>query len=253
MSANDLSSEEYSIDEAFKTYSSQIQNEKDKLAVIIDLIMLKSGFKCGQNDLNQTKGSQFNKLVYNQARTDFKSKEFNYYQLKSNLIIILLQSGTQIDLTGKYGNFTTGFLKINLREFFYEPQFYVTKKLNLNLVTKEFEIKFKDTILNPIKFYLKTTELISETSFINGLCDLPVELIVKLALNYLDVHSIVKLTKLNKYFYNLINSNSSSDGSIWFKLIRRDFDPTIDLLDVNYRIHYVKLYHSRKLFNKKFN
>lgn len=252
----DESSEDYATDEAFRRYASAIDTEKDKLAVVIHLIMTRSGFKYSADeecDFKQTRGAQFNKIFYDQIRSDFKSREVSYYRLKSNLIVILLQSGNSVDISVKYLTFMSSFLKLNLNEFFNEPKFYIAKKLNLNSVSKQFEIKFKDALLNPVKFFLKSTELTSELNFINGLCDLPVELIVRLTLTYLDIHSIVKLTKLNKNLYNLINSNVSSTSSVWFKLIRRDFNRDFNLTDVDFRVHYIKLYHSRRLFNKKIN
>ena len=248
------------IDKSLDKYSNEINNDKDKLAIIIHLIMLQSGLRYIENEfdiLKQTKGSQFNKLYYNQTKIDFKSKDADYYQLKNNLIIVILQSGGNVDINAKYADYSSSFIKQSLKEFFYEPQFYVTKKLNLNQVTEKFEIDFKNKILNPFKFYLKQNELntnfLLNNNYINGLIELPIELVFNLALNYLDINSIVALNRTNKYFYNLFNSDTLTESSLWLKLIKRDFKKESTNLTSNYRSQYVKLYFNRRLFNKKYN
>jgi hypothetical protein len=250
------------LNEKFKIYSNEIETDKDKLAILLHLIMLDSGFTNTNNVIKQIKRNQFNKIYYNQTKVNLKQQgQSIVYSLKHDLILILLQSGSTIDLNMKYDTFSSAFMKLNLKHIFYQPQFYVSKQTDLTEIKNNLEIEFKNKILNPFKFYLKSIELdkcLSENyNYINGILDLPIELIIKLALVYLDINSIVCLFSTNCYLYKLFNSDQMSDSSIWLKLIKRDFKTcvlnTSTTNNVNYRNKYVKLYFDQKLFNKKYN
>ena len=247
------------LNEKFKIYSNDIENDKDKLAVLLHLIMLDSGFT-NTNNFKQIKRDQFNKIFYNQTKVNLKQQgQSIVYSLKHDLILILIQSGSTIDLNKKYATFSSAFMKLNLKHSFYQPPFYVTKQTDLTEIKNNLEIEFKDKILNPFKFYLKSIEfdkcLNENYNYINGILDLPIELIIKLALVYLDINSIVCLFSTNCYLYKLFNLDQMSDSSIWLKLIKRDFKTCVlnTSTNVNYRNKYVKLYFDRKLFNKKYN
>ncbi len=258
-------------DTTIKSYSNEIENEKDQIAVFIHLIMLRAGFDSydsgaqisDKSCIKQTKGSLYNKLFYKRTKIDFKSKEQLTYDLKSSLIVLLLQSGSNVEITAKYEKFQSGFIKIHLKEFFYEPHFYVKKRTCLDTAIAQLETDFLNNVLNPFRFFIKYNELESldlDSNYINGLRELPVELVLRLAVNYLDMNTIVALFSTSKYFNRLFNSDLNTDSSVWLRLIKRDFKSECYSLHIdnsttgiNYRSKYVELYYKRKLFNKKYN
>ena len=257
-------------DTSTRKYSDEIENEKDQFAVFIHLIMLRAGFDSydsssqvnDKNSIKQIKGSLYNKLFYKRTRIDFKSREELTYDLKGSLIVLLLQSGSSVEVSAKYEKFQSGFIKLRLNEFFYEPHFYVKKRTCLDTVAAQLEINFLNNVLNPFRFYLKNNELERlglDGNYINGLSELPVELVFRLAVSYLDIGAIVALYSTSKYFYQLFNSDLNTDSSVWLRLIKRDFKSEwsslrIDsIMGANYRSKYVELYYKRRLFNKKYN
>lgn len=208
----------------FDAFKCEIENEKDKLAVMAHLIMIRENFLFLKDEmqnfyLNQVKNKNyFNKLSYNCFRSQRPSIE---YIFDSNILVCVLKSGKYVDIELKYKNFNSKFLKIDLNDFFYN---YLKssneKKMKL---FKDFELKFKSSILVPFKFYLKSTNEIFQ-HIVNGLSDLPVELLIfKLSLKYLDIRSISSLMQTSKHFYQMFNSDLKSSKSIWCYLIRRDF------------------------------
>ena len=79
------------LNEKFKIYSNDIENDKDKLAVLLHLIMLDSGFT-NTNNFKQIKRDQFNKIFYNQTKVNLKQQgQSIVYSLKHDLILILIQ------------------------------------------------------------------------------------------------------------------------------------------------------------------
>ena len=237
-------------------FEGSISADKDKLALLIHLIMVKNHFQFGDTyELNQTKDvNNFNKLNYNLIRTDNKldTNQSVRILLCSNLIIVLLKSGrATVDIQLKYKSFLTRFLKINLELSLFDSQM----KLN------EFERSFKDSILLPFKAhvkleilndkkFLKAENPLSLNSFYTGLNDLPIELLIfRLVLRFLNIESIVALCKANKFVHKVLSDQITSN-SVWKFLVLRDYK-NVDLTNVNnFRNKYVEQYLILKRFHR---
>ncbi|CAF0704547.1 unnamed protein product [Brachionus calyciflorus] len=222
----------------------QIQTNKDKLSFLIHLLISRERFSFKQNqnepqvDYNLHKIQKdeiyFTKIFYNHFQNDQIE-----YLFDSNIIITLLKSGRFIEIQLKYKNYLSNFYKINLDEMFLDLN---TKKLKL------FELNFKNVILIPFKFYLKS--MFDINTGITGLTDLPIELIIHLSLKYLDIKSIVSLSQTCRYFCKLLNPDLDRTIPFWEKLIMRDFKVYIGHKEVshNYKQEYTRLHKSTKKF-----
>ena len=230
--------EKADIERGFTFYTQQITNDFDRLTILIHLIMLQAGFKChyeNQNSIEQylklTKGSIYNKLEYNEIN---KEKSL---QLANTLIITLIKSGKcHCDLNLKYNKFISKFLKINIDSVI----------SNIERTINTFTNEFKDTVLNPFKLSIK------EPKLINGITDLPVELLTRIAVKYLNIRQVVALMQTSKYFLNLLDADRSSCNSLWFLLFKRDWDKHNSLKKewvmksgINFRNDYIKNYKSQ--------
>lgn len=98
--------------------------------------------------------------------------------------------------------------------------------LNLNLIIRRnikkigsqsyFEKKLNDTLVSDKDFTCINQIFI-------GIVDLPIELIERLLLKYLNLKSIIGLMSTNKYFYyDILNNDNRGQNSLWFKLMKRD-------------------------------
>ncbi|RNA26993.1 F-box only 7 [Brachionus plicatilis] len=225
--------------EDYKSYLSEIDSNKQKLAYLIHLILLRENF-CFLNDNGQKMDAKIsNDEIY------FTKLYYNHYQYKEtfinldNVLITLLKSGRFVDMNLKNKNFSSKFLKLNLDDFFAD--------LSLDKI-QNLELNFKNEVLIPFKIYLKSN---FDLNIITGLSDLPIELIIEISLKYLDIRSIVKLSQTCRYFRKLLDS----DGKIpfWQKLIARDFKQLIPLNTTDQSLlgskrEYIKLYKNSKRF-----
>jgi hypothetical protein len=227
-------------------FLNEINNNKDKVCFMIHLIMMQHNFcyyeanteRNTYQGINQVKSDLFNKITYNSI--DLKT---NCIILNSNLLITILKSGNNLDIHLKYKTFNSKFLTVKLHELF--------QPINVNSREKyleTFQIDFKDVILNPFKNYLRLNENIF---MINGLIDLPFEILFKLCTNYLNVRSIVSLASSCIHFNKVLFSNLTKSETIWNKLIYRDFKIKLmlndsSLLSTNYLEEYKKYYRKRK-------
>jgi len=225
----------YELDEidlvaAFEFYHSHLdvnKSDKDRLAIIIHLIMLKENFANERDhlELNQSVGGLYNKLNYNLILVD--ARQNLKFTLSSNLVVTLLKSGKFVELHCKYKMFHSEFLKINLSELFVAKKQLEHAALNFDYLNKHLRVNFVDKCLMGVKSCIKNENLDicrQARYFSNGLVDLPVEILLfKIVLKYLNVKNIGRLMQTSKYFYDLLNGDVSTDKSIWFYLLRRDF------------------------------
>jgi hypothetical protein len=240
----------------FQFYSNEIVDLKDKLAVFLHFLMLKSGFLNTSDQVTdknyeivQKKGSIYNKIEYNSViQADKKIK-----QLSSKIFLMLFIS---TDLVGEiqiqHGTFHSSFQKVKLNRLFSSetcsrPSESV--KMNLNS-TQDFIVDLKNNAINQLKLHLKRSEGLDIR--LHTLSDLPVELIYKICLKYLSTPSIVALMLTCRHFRDMFYSDSLDRKSFWNKLLKRDFETDLNLNDAyltrfnNYRTYYIDLYESRK-------
>jgi hypothetical protein len=215
---------------AFDIFQVQLDNtnEKDRLAVIVHLIMLKENFAYNDRaillELTQTKGSVYNKLNYNLIVID--EKHLSNFSMSSNLVVTLLKSGKCIEIHCKYKSFHSEFVKVNLGDLFVKKN-DEHLRFDFDYLNRNFRINFVDKCLMGVKSCIKSEnfEFFSQTRFFsNSLVDLPVEvLLFKIVLKYLNVKNVGRLMQTSKYFYDLLNADVSTEKSIWFYLLKRDF------------------------------
>jgi len=225
----------YEIDEidlvtAFGIFQVQLDanNEKDRLAVIVHLIMLKENFAYNDTttllELNQTKGSVYNKLNYNLVVID--ERDLSDFSMSSNLVVTLLKSGKCIEIHCKYKSFHSEFVRVNLGDLFVKKN-DEHLRMNFDYLNGSFRVNFVDNCVMGVKSCIKSenSELFSRTRFFsNSLVDLPVEvLLFKIVLKYLNVKNVGRLMQTSKYFYDLLNADVNTEKSIWFYLLKRDF------------------------------
>ena len=233
------------ITSSFETFKSFISSDFDRLTIIIHLIMEHSGLKFKK--LNQevsaielTTGSFYNKLTYNWFETKSKSFKFEH-----NIIITLINSGSKtIDINLKHIRFNSLFVKVSLAEFF-------SADLNSKLI--ELTNMFKDKVLNPFKLSYKDEKLII------GIVDLPVEILFRLALNYLDIKGLVSLMQTCTFFKDIFDNDRTSCNSLWYGLFKRDWDKYdslrrdwVESSSINFRNDYIKNYKRKKRNNDPF-
>jgi hypothetical protein len=227
------------LSESFTYYSHLIHNDLDRLTVLIHLIMIQANFKYNEQTshscenisfMNIHKGSFYNKLAYN--KLDYSHTENNEAlndKLESDLIIVLIRSGKSVDLNLKFNKFESSFMKINLNDEF------------TSQTIKSMIIQFRNKILNPFKFHYSK---ISNKNLIYGLLDMPIEIIYKLVLNYLDIRSIIALQNSSKHLYRILSVDQPSQF-IWKRLLFRDFKIDTNLATESYRKKYI--YHHKQL------
>jgi hypothetical protein len=228
-------------------YFNDINDNKDKICLLIHLIMIQQSFNTiieenTYRGINQSKSEFYNKITYNSI--NFKD---NYIKLTSNILITVLKSGNTVDIHLKYKTYNTKFLTLKLNEFFQTSS--LTEEIREKMLIK-FQIDFKDIILNPFKHYLRSNED-GNISLINGLIDLPLEIIFKICTNYLSVKSIVSLASTCNYLNKILFSNLTKSETIWNKLIYRDFKIKLTINDAtltntNYLQEYKKYHRKRK-------
>jgi hypothetical protein len=231
-------------DEANKDFfANDVADAKDKVAVLVHLIMVQQNFIFLVSDqcqdptsrIEQIKSDLYNKISYNAVRLKASDQ---IIKLDSNILITILKSGNNLDIHLKYKEFNSVFLKVNLGDLFL---------LNQNLET--FQVRFKDDLLNPLKLYLRTSA--ENINLINGLVDLPFEIVYKLCTTYLNVKTIMALSRSCRQINRLIFSDLKSSNSIWNKLIKRDFGIKLILNDAslpnsNYYQEYKNYFRKRK-------
>ena len=70
-------------------------------------------------------------------------------------------------------------------------------------------------------------------------------------LKYLNIKDIMSLNLTCKHFYNILNSDLTSNNSIWFRLLQRDFKSKFDnemnlgaqqASSIDYKNLYIKFY-----------
>ena len=238
---------QYELDErdltkAFDLFKDQIDADKDKLAVILHLIMLKENFffDAGTEfsiEMNQIKGDAYNKLTYNRIRLAANST----FQMNSNLVITLLKSGKHAEIHCIYKSFhPVSTIRVNFND---------ASLLDSNYLNKTLRVSFADRLLLPFKCFLRNenSEALSASRFVTGLVDLPVELLLfKIILKYLNIKNIGCLMQTSKYFYDLFNADVASEKSIWLCLLRRDFGASsasaAALTSSDYKRAYFKSY-----------
>lgn len=238
------------IDQGLDIYRDYIKDDFDRLAVLIHLVMLQSDFKHIKAEtvdpnadlyINMTVGRSFNKLSYNQVQEHTLENK--------NLILTFIRSGaSHADLNLKCGTFNSTFLKINLD---------MMPKLSDAKTIVSLTNDFKDCLLNPFKYSLK-----SQIKLINGLVDLPVELFYKLAVTYLNIRSVVALMRTSRHFMSLLNADQTSCNSLWFLLFKRDWVTIYtsannrDWLEsnatINFRTDYIKKYRALRRETSRF-
>lgn len=233
---NNLFLDQDDLSNGFENYKNYIQSDFDRLTIIINLIMNHSGFKFEQTEggINLTKGTFFNKLTFNKFEDSSKS-----FHLENNLIITLINSGSKtIDISLKYSGFNSSFMTVILTDFF-------SSSLNAKII--ELTNMFKNKVLNPFKVSYKKEKLI------NGMSDLPVEILFKIALDYLDIKGLVSLMQTSKFFLQIFDSDRTSCSSIWYGLFRRDWDKYgslrrewVEASSINFRNDYIKNYKTKK-------
>lgn len=221
----------------YRLFLSVVNSNKEKIAYLINFIMIKENF-CFLNDNGQNCDIKIsNDQIY------FTKLFYNHYQFKENVInldnvlITILKSGRFVDINLKNRNFSSRFLKLNLDDLF--------ANLSLDKI-QNFELNFKNVVLIPFKFYLKSN---SNLNIITGLTDLPIELIIEISLRHLNIDSIVKLSQTCRYFWKLLDSDQKIP--FWQKLIARDFNKLIPLNTnnvTNSKEEYIKLYKSTKKY-----
>ena len=235
-------------EDAYKTfYANDVNDNKDKICLLIHLIMMQQNFsyydpkskKNTNHEINQIKSDLYNKITYNSI-----SSNTDLIHLNSNILITILKSGNNVDIHLKFKNYNTKFLSVKLNEMFQMQSNAEIKDKSFD----KFQLDFKDSILNPFKHYLRLNE---DIFLINGLIDLPYEIIFKLCTNYLNIKSILCLASSCCYLNKILFSNLTKSDSIWNKLIYRDFKVKLTLNDAtllnnNYLKEYKKYYRKRK-------
>ena len=246
------------IHRGFDFFASDIDNDKDRLAILLHLILLQNGFRFSYEPnestkfLNQKKSSLYNKLFYNQVL--LKSKKI-HFELKSSLIITLLKNGNMLNINLKYGLFDSVSFCVNLKEFFFMPKVFIARKSDFTEVARDFSVNFKNKVLNPLKQFIKTNENFAVSGFYIHITDLPYEILFKIIIKYLDLKSIKSLMLTSKYLNDLINYQLTSKASIWNSLIQRDFkdDQARELNCRCFKEKYKRLRDYRKSFEWPFN
>ena len=226
----------YELDEidlvtAFNFYNTHLDanasNDKDRLAIIIHLIMIKENFahESGRLELNQCVGAVYNKINYNFIWSNDCQQNLSS-KLSSNLIVTLLKSGKCVEIHCIYKSFHSEFFKVNLNELFVKKQ-QEHVSLNFDYLNKTLRTTFVDKCLMGVKSCIKNENLeffLQTRCFSSGLADLPVEIFIfKIVLKYLNVKHIVRLMQTSKYFHDLLNGDVSTGKSVWFYLLKRDF------------------------------
>lgn len=261
--------EEKNVDDALEIFKPQIDTgtdgDKDRFAILIHLIMVQNDFcfslKSANEannqtqlkesfEMNQTKGNMFNKINYNCFGIMNFKNEKKLFELESNLIISILKTGKEIGVHCKYQSFNSQFLKFNLNDYFSSGKTAPRVVFNFN---KRLKVEFTNKILIPLKQFLKP-------NFFIGLTDLPNELLIyRIMLKYLNIKDIMSLDLTCKYFYGILNSgDQTSDKSIWFRLLQRDFKSKFEnevLLEpsgsiVDYKKMYIKFYQAKRYKRK---
>lgn len=231
------------INEFLDNYKNLIENEKDQLAIFIHFIMLQNGFYFLKDDekfdftFNQIKNSNdYHMIIYNSIFCDHKIDKIN---------LCILKSGSFYHVMLKYKNFKSKFFKIDSLNLLNSENNIVRKQKIFDSIL----LNFKNIVLIPFKLYLKEEYNIN---LINGLLDLPVELIFKLCTKYLDVRSICSLFKSCKRFHFLLNSDQKTENSIWKQLLVRDFQIKLtNERTLNFKEEYIKQF--LKKFKRKFS
>ncbi len=236
--------------QGFEIFCGYIKDDFDRLIILIHLLMLQSNFQHTNDTIGDTNnpyvkletGKSYAKLIYNQVQSGH-----TITQLESNLIITFIRSGARhADFNLKCGTFNSSFLQIDFES--------MKKQMDSDKKIASLANDFKDTIFNPFKHYFKQVKLI------NGLTDLPVELIYKIAVSYLNIRSVLSLMQTSKYLYNILNSDQTSSNSLWFLLFKRDWvtiytSSNKDWLQsnaINFRTDYIKNYKALKRDTNKF-
>jgi hypothetical protein len=240
------------VNELFKLFIDQISNEKDKLAIIIHSIMITSRFGNLRDDqvdekrttptfkIEQTRNKHFNRIKYNFVYNDRNVP----LRLPSVICVNLLKSGRNLDINAKIDKYNSPFLKVNLTEFFSEPPYFFRQREDISTASNEFAVNFKNEVLNPLRFHLRERYAAEGLgSFIIGLVDLPVEIVHRIALNYLSVKSILALARSCTYFWRIL---CLGNDSVWPKLIKRDFKSYSVDESLSYSSQYKRFYRLKR-------
>lgn len=211
-------------------------NNKDKLALVVHLIMIKSHFKSSHNSLAITQSkddSYYNKMSYTVFEKENRQDPCKSIKisLAASIVISLLKStSSRVEIQLKYKHFLSQFLRVDLDDELFES----SRRL------QQFQTQFQNVILIPAKLNIKASllhggggsESIAQVvdnpnnldSFCIDLTDLPVEILVyRLAARYLNARGVCAMSMLNRQSYLLFNGNPTSTESIWRTLIQRDF------------------------------
>jgi hypothetical protein len=241
----DLDDNDISI--AFEKYNSLIDCNNDRFVILIHLIMLQNGFMYTSSDCATS--------IFLTKHKYFSQLNYNFY--KFNKIEIKFETNIKIII-----NFMSNINRLTIQAFFKNYStlniFYVNKKqIDSCLASTESEnkcneelrsliIEFKNLILNPLKLYFYETYnrgLLIGKSIIY----LPNEILLKIV-KYLDIKSIVNLSRMCKLFRsltfekNLIKSDRrilaksvslipdtiQSCNLLWKHFLKRDFKKDFD-------------------------
>lgn len=244
------------VNRLFELFGDECGTNKDKLALIVHLIMIKNHFKYSGDNLaiSQRKDdTYYNKISYNvfQRENKLDPRKSIKITLESSLVITLLKStSTRVEIQLKFKHFLTEFIRVDIDDEFFESR----NRL------RRFQNDFQSKILIPGKLNIKNqllqgTESISQVdmpnnlnSFYTNLPDLPVEILVyRLAARYLNVRAVCVLSMLNRQSYLLFNGDLTSTESIWRTLIKRDFkDFDLSQFSGDYRKKYSELSRSKR-------